>query len=204
MESIDIIIHKGYTIETYPDDVHINPRKDYDNFGSIVTWHRNYDMNDKGLGWDSPQDFLNDMQDKAFILPLYMYEHSGIALSLNEFSCQWDSGQVGFIFVEYDKLKKEFPDCTLETSKIKAFKLFQCEVKELEAYINGWVYGFKILDKDENEVDSCWGFYDYDYMVNECKDQIEYFVKKDKEKKQKQVKIYIKNHVPLQKRKYGN
>lgn len=32
------------------------------------------------------------------ILPLYLYDHSGITMNTTGFSCPWDSGRVGFIF----------------------------------------------------------------------------------------------------------
>ena len=45
---------------------------------------------------------------KYVILPLYLYDHSGITMSTGPFSCPWDSGQVGWIYAS----KKTFIDET--------------------------------------------------------------------------------------------
>ena len=52
------------------------------------------------------QDILDNL-DKYVILPLYLYDHSGITMSTSVFSCPWDSGQVGWIYAEKKKLIEE-------------------------------------------------------------------------------------------------
>jgi len=42
------------------------------------------------------------------ILPLYLYDHSGITMNTTGFSCGWDSGQVGYIVMSYEKIRKEY------------------------------------------------------------------------------------------------
>jgi hypothetical protein len=37
-----------------------------------------------------------------------MYDHSGITISYKPFSCPWDSGQIGWIFVNKDQVRREF------------------------------------------------------------------------------------------------
>ena len=60
---------------------------------------------------------LVEQMDGMVILPLYLYDHSGITMNTCGFSCPWDSGQVG------------------------------------------WIYADKaMIDKEDVEVDSCWGF----------------------------------------------
>jgi len=46
--------------------------------------------------------------DKHYImLPLYLYDHSGITMSTGKFSCPWDSGQVGWIYCTIEKAMEE-------------------------------------------------------------------------------------------------
>lgn len=52
------------------------------------------------------QDILDSL-DKYIILPLFLYDHSGITISTGPFSCPWDSGQVGWIYAEKKKLIEE-------------------------------------------------------------------------------------------------
>lgn len=37
------------------------------------------------------------ISQKFLMLPLYLYDHSGITMNTTGFSCPWDSGQVGWI-----------------------------------------------------------------------------------------------------------
>ena len=41
---------------------------------------------------------LVEQMDGMVILPLYLYDHSGITMNTCGFSCPWDSGQVGWIY----------------------------------------------------------------------------------------------------------
>jgi len=52
------------------------------------------------------QDILDSL-DKYIILPLYLYDHSGITMSTGPFSCPWDSGQVGWIYAPKQKFIDE-------------------------------------------------------------------------------------------------
>lgn len=70
--------------------------------------------------WDEAQgeitDVLKEMytpelialcKDKVAILPLYLYDHSGLTMSTNDFGDRWDSGCVGFIYMDKDTAMKE-------------------------------------------------------------------------------------------------
>lgn len=49
---------------------------------------------------------LDNYGEHAVVLPLYLYDHGGITMNTGGFSDPWDSGQVGFIFVSKEKIKK--------------------------------------------------------------------------------------------------
>jgi hypothetical protein len=90
------------------------------------------------------------------ILPLYLYDHSGITMNTRGFSCPWDSGQAGWIYADYDMVKNAYGEVTPETlAKAKAF--LEAEVKAYDHYLTGQCYGFKLY-KSGSEVESCWGF----------------------------------------------
>jgi len=57
----------------------------------------------------SSGEFLGIVEDlgKHVILPLYLYDHSGITMSTSVFSCPWDSGQVGWIYASKQKFIDE-------------------------------------------------------------------------------------------------
>jgi len=114
------------------------------------------------------------------ILPLHLYDHSGITMSTGSFSCPWDSGQVGWIVCDPETIKREF-----NGDKDLAEKCLIAEVSVYDSYISGDVYGFIVeerdfddeRDEDDDEgwehKDSCWGFYGYDVRTNGMADHLE-------------------------------
>lgn len=161
--------YKGYTIEIYTDDNPESPREN-DNIGTMVCFHGSYDLGDKGHGYTQDgQSSWAELEEKliqdgaAIVLPLYLYDHGGITISTGEFSCPWDSGQVGFVFVTKAKLHKEYGKRITKKVIATATGCMEGEVKEYDNYLTGNIYGYKVLDEDGLELDSCWGYYgDYD------------------------------------------
>lgn len=90
------------------------------------------------------------------LLPLYLYDHSGITMSSSPFSCPWDSGQVGWIYADRQMIEKEYSALTPETFA-QAEKLLLSEVECYDYYLTGQCYGFQLYEGDV-ETDSCWGF----------------------------------------------
>lgn len=125
----------------------------------------------------SNSDLLNIISENAVILPLYLYDHSGITMNTTGFSCQWDSGQVGWIYATYDDVKEEYGKIDSE----KAKKLLESEVETYDQYIKGEVYGYVLEKKivceccdnvEYEHIDSCWGFYGLEYLEEELKSSI--------------------------------
>ena len=114
-------------------------------------------------------------------LPIFAYVHDGATIRAGvSFSCPWDSGQSGFVYCEREAALKEF------TSEEDVIKCLQSEVKIFDAYLTGKVYGYRLLDKDGEELESCWGFYgddEIDYMLSELDNHAEYYLKKDQEER---------------------
>ena len=194
----------NYTITVSQDTMAESPRE-WDNLGTMVCWHRSYNLGDEDgakehgsarnffvnlSGMDLDHDYITDEQyDRAvkrahelnIILPLYLYDHSGITMNTTGFSCGWDSGQVGHIYVSLEKIRKEF-GCKRVSKKQRALveKYLTGEVESYDDYLTGNVYGFNIEREDEDgeqvDVDSCWGYFGYPctYMLDEIKSNIKY------------------------------
>jgi hypothetical protein len=146
---------KPYIMNTMQDadevcEIIDNPRE-YDNLGSMVCYHRRYNLGDKQeylpghykpnsgdfWGWGEMRSYFDKVHDLAVCLPVYMYEHSGIAVSTKPFSCPWDSGRIGFIFVSKDKLRKEYGVKRVTASLVdKATRILEAEVEEYNQYLN--------------------------------------------------------------------
>jgi len=182
-----------------PDPV--DPRKEYDNLGTMVCHHKRYQLGDEVAtcfdsenfnSWEELEAEIVKRQDPAAILPVFLFDHSGLSLSTGGFSCPWDSGQVGFIFVSKAKARAEC-DWKLITKKRREQLegYLRNEVETYDAYLRGDCWGYVVekaelpehcvirlpnanvpdpdqvdeLDLDEldwQEEDSCWGFLGYE------------------------------------------
>lgn len=168
------------TITISPDDDAQNPR-DWDNMGTMAAFHGRYSLGDKGhgirtedySGWDAMREGIEKDNPGCVILPLYLYDHSGITMNTTGFSCPWDSGQVGFIFASADKIREAFGVKRITAGvRQKALNSLVNEVQTYDQYISGEVYQFTIENDDGELVESCGGFYGSDPFVNGMSGQI--------------------------------
>jgi len=105
--------------------------------------------------------------DKHIIeLPLFLYDHSGVTMSTGRFSCPWDSGKVGFIYVTVAKAKAIYGWKTkAEFNREKIEQTLRHEVQTYDDFLTGQVYGYEVEGwngEDWEQVDSCYGFYSYE------------------------------------------
>jgi hypothetical protein len=170
---MEAIKHGNKVIEITQDESPENPREWNDYLGKMVCFHGRYDLGDKTdlksdmfNGWEELEQHLIKEEKAVLILPLFLHDHSGITIKIGSFNglspyAHWDSGQVGFIYVTKEDLKKE------GITKEKAQKILEAEVDEYDSYIRGEVYVFTIYEvKTCNEghehkevIESCGGFY---------------------------------------------
>ena len=163
-------------LEIIQDETPLNPRKEWDNLGFMVCLHGRYDLGDKHEFNDHEdiKKYVTANKIKT-ILPLYLYDHSGITINTKPFSCPWDSGQIGYIWIEDDKIREEYSvkRISLKLRK-RVLTYLKNEVETYDQYLTGNVYGFNLyevetcnLDYDHEDFkDSCWGFYGTDWKNN--------------------------------------
>lgn len=167
---IKTIKHNDLTINIKYDEYTESPRE-WCNLGTIVGYHRRYDLVDIsnpviGENGSHYADFLAYLRTKQLsisdvvYLPVYAYVHSGVCLNTTGFSCDWDSGQVGYIYVARSNIRRDF-SVKRVTKKLstEVEKTLASEVSVFSQYLEGEVYGFEVLDTNDNIVDSCYGFY---------------------------------------------
>ena len=209
-----------YVLTVQPDDFFPNPRREDENFGSMICFHRRYDLGDNhefkdsddlihylfirssGEGNISQKEYLYErlmerMEDEAegvlpsaaqikatndylmseiqkgfVVLPVYLYDHSGLAMSTTDFNDRWDSGQVGIIFVSHEKIKEEYEVDSIDpVLRLQVEERLKGEVAEYDAYLRGECYCFELYE-DGELLHSCGGFTGtFDKAV---KDMIEY------------------------------
>lgn len=195
-----------------PDNNDHGGSRSWDNLGVMYCFHTRYNLGDEqpagrsavwlrefaaelvdGDAEQIPDEHLKRILDKhALMMPLYLYDHSGLSISTSGFSCPWDSGQVGVIVCTLKKAienwsmdpdstwKSELPDWPDHSKTITLAqateRVLQGEVKTYDMDLTGQVYGYIIEQREVTtspvtgarltgsweHVDSCWGFYGRD------------------------------------------
>ena len=131
--------------------------------------------------------YLFEIFEKAnLIIPVHAYEHGGITISASGRRAGWDSfdsGQLGFVYVSHEDIKKNFLAKRI-TKKLleRAEKVLIAEVNTYDSYLRGEVYGYRIEDENGDELESCWGYIgDYRGVLPEAKSQANYWANKIEE-----------------------
>lgn len=139
-----------------PDFDAVNPR-DGSGLTKMVCFHKKYELGDEHdyrvgdfNGWRELEERLVKDGAKA-ILPLYLYDHSGLSMNTSGFDCHWDSGQVGFIYV--DEKEMENFDNDLD----KAFAFMVEEVNDYDNYLSGEYFIVTVSDEKPSDCSCCQG-----------------------------------------------
>jgi hypothetical protein len=158
-------------IEIVHDIDPINPRKEFDHLGTMLYTSSRYLLGDKCVSASEIEEAVKD--PSMITLPVYAYIHSGVVLSTGPFTCPWDSGQCGIIYVSKYKVREDWKVKRI-SPKLHATILncLQSEVQEFSDYLAGEVFGYRILDDDGAEVDSCWGFYGHQNAQESAEDAL--------------------------------
>lgn len=118
------------------------------------------------------------IEKNMIVMPLFLYDHSGITISTSK-TCRWDSGQIGFMYITKEDAVKEFGNKNFTKAvEEEAIAYMEAELETYDNYLRGDVYGYRILDKEGDVIDSCFGFYGYDHeesgLLVEAKGYIDY------------------------------
>lgn len=186
------------SLEIHLDDDPVHPRSEFDNLGTMVCFHRSHNLGDEKDGinghgidhkdfanWDAIEDHIRSKNPGCVILPLYLFDHSGITIrtTCEQFrACDaqgWDWGQVGFIFITREKINEEYGEHGGRTDE-QIEEYLRAEVAVYDQYLTGDIWGFIVrgkpceeCDGPGEESDSCWGFYGSDPAENGMSDNLD-------------------------------
>jgi len=204
-----------------------NPRTAWSHMGTMLCFHSRYHLGDKHVyanedeavisiasvmnenfaEWvcstHSPDDIqveqaCNIVMKHAVTLPLYLYEYSGITMRTGPFSCSWNSGRVGLIYMTNEDMRKQFSKEKYtddEAAVSKAQTCLEAEVAEYDQYLTGDVWGVIVEDDEGNEVDSCWGMFGYEYAEAEAKAMLKACEEVAAERAKKEAEATLKEEV---------
>lgn len=124
-------------------------------------------------------EYLKREHGARVVLPLFIYEHGGITISAggnlvteadNMVSrgrfvgdaAGWDTSSAGVIFDTAESRKECGVADDITDEEIE--KQLNEEVRYYAAYLEGFVFGYEIVDPDDEDdvLDSCWGFLEPD------------------------------------------
>lgn len=157
----------GEKLAIYYDRTPENPRE-WANMGEFIVPDRcSYAKNESDIAleygsYGGDAAALEKHPDVAAFLPVYVYDHSGVAMNTTGFSCPWDSGQIGWMIITRKKVQ-EFTNWKRINARRreKLEDYIRGEIETYSAYINGDVYGYVVYaaGDDDEIIDGCWGYY---------------------------------------------
>lgn len=182
----ETIEYKGKEIEIYYDEDPLNPRTEFDNLGTMICFHNRYKLGDEHK-YDIDETKVMFEDKKNIALPLYLYDHSEITMNTTGFSCPWDSGQVGIIFVTKETIRKEYGWTKITKQRHeKILSYLIGEVAIYDDYLTGNVYGY------ETDDDSCSGFFGNDHeksgLLEYAEDAIDCQIEQEKKEARESLK----------------
>lgn len=144
-------------LEIVMDNDPMSPRVAYCNLGTILYTSSRYNLGDKQVSAEEIDKIEKDSDN--IVIPVYAYIHSGVVLNTVGFSCPWDSGKCGIIYISKQQVRENF-DVKRITAALKqrVIDFLKVEVEVFSNYLSGEVYGYQVID-DDQVVDSCYGFY---------------------------------------------
>jgi hypothetical protein len=121
-----------------------------------------------------------DSDDWLYLKPLYAYVHGGAKLSLEPFSCPFDSGQVGWVGITRKNAVVEgltAKDLDRAQENVRGF------VEDWNSYLAGDTWNVLIYSSDDGEqweiVESMGGVVGYDYAEQEAQMTIKHLQAKN-------------------------
>lgn len=182
---LDVKLKDGYYFQIDNDTDPMDPR-DYDfqdQWCKMVCFHNKYSLGDKHNydkndynSWSELADEIESRENPICMLPVYMYDHSGIRISTEPFGCKWDSGQIGFIYAT----TRTIDGMGLSPKKNEDWNDFQdrltdmlkSDIKTYDLYVSGQVYCLNIYNEDDDLEESMSGFFGSNWSDNGVMDYI--------------------------------
>ncbi len=174
MDPVQTFEYKGMKVEIFQDSEPISPRED-DNLVTLACWHTRYNLGDEQIQHMTKEELCESVEDILVLTPLYLFDHSGITISTEPFSCRWDSGQVGWAYITKESAE-EMGCVGPEWTPERLLENLKGEVKVYDQYLTNDVYGY-VITKDDEEMDSVWGYFGQDSACQAARDYIDSKVK---------------------------
>ena len=159
---------EGFTGAIYHDVTALSPREAYDHLGKLLLFKNGPIELDGFETTGNMQEDLKLMKEEhaaEVILPVYIYSHSGTAISTTPFACKWDSCQAGWIVACTSDILSEYEATSIDDALRKTVAAaLKAEVEVYGDYLNGDVFEYTICRGTDTNmpVGSCGGYYGFE------------------------------------------
>jgi len=172
MQPVHAIQKSGFTLKIFQDEDAQSPDEWGDDGLFLVAKHRDFfvppSKNERNF---DVQTTIDDHKKTHWVFLLEAYIHSGVSLALagegNYPDRRWDVSTLGAVFAS----KKEW------RLRDKARKAALSYIGEWNKYLSGDVWGYEVQLEGE-DLDSCWGFYGFEYAKEQAIEALESCVKR--------------------------
>lgn len=167
----------GFRVSIVNDPDAESPRE-WDNLGEMICFHRRYSLGDRHDFHDG-DEFRRSLGKGDIVLPLYLYDHSGITMSTTSDTFRsfdshgWDWGCVGWIVARAEAVREEWKVKRISPKlRQRVISLLRNEVDVYDKFLTGDTWGYEIADEDGSFLDSCYGFYGREDAESAAKDTL--------------------------------
>lgn len=190
-------LSNGELIEIFTDEYPDNPRA-WDNLGHIINFHDRYNLGDENTTknkfedlinqtteadelwktvdkWEDVETYLRTERGAVNILPLMVYEHSGITMYVGTNGDRWDSSRIGYIYTTEERIQK------WGVALADVDTVLREEVNIMDSYLRGDIYEYQIVkyvscnhgDTHREVLDSCGGYLSIEQAINDAKQSVQ-------------------------------
>lgn len=139
-------------------DSDVESPRSWDNLGVMACWHRRYRLGDVQPKEDPDLWLKTNAPKGSIVLPLYLYDHSGLCMRVSRFADLWDSGQVGWIVATPKAIRKIYGVKRIsKATREQAETALRGEVETYDDFLTGNVWGYTL--ESAHSEDSCGGFF---------------------------------------------
>jgi len=174
--------YKGYGINIAYDENVDNPFDMDEGLGAFFCWDNRdeLDMYCEALGYDK-ETREKIAEDKPDAVRIDKYEHSGVSYSVagEGMQCHWDTSHTWAVWLPNKCLLTELKNLKGKARRAKCVQFAREACEVFNKWANGEVYGF-MVEFNEVDIDSCWGFYDIEDAITEAKSIVDWNIKESR------------------------
>lgn len=161
-------------------DTEFHDPRSWDNVGIMYCWHPDYILGDDQFSrgefnsLEEVYDYIKTELNGICILPLCIYEHSGITMYIGQKgdypfdAAGWDTTACGFIYTTNKKISDHFKLTNASEEEVE--EILRQEVSVYASYLEGEIYQYWIEDNEGHVHDACGGYVgSYDSCVSDAK-----------------------------------